>query len=231
MKILSVRTGIYIGLLLISAIVIEWKKAEVSTKKAQEVVSVLSLLNEEGPAVEVKDIVATDIFETRKVTLELCDNQMPCFYESRSLVKQLKPGLMIQDPHSGKTIGQVSHIASHADLSNGLYKIAVRLSETMLNKNNPYFVSEIVTRTKKGVIAVPLEVLQKDQEGHFLWLAVDQKPQRRNVVVGLQNSREAEITKGLNTGDAVIISGANQAIQFNKLKVINSTSTRTPKRG
>jgi len=75
-----------------------------------------------------------------------------------------------------------------------------------------YATATIPLHTAHDVITVPLQAIQTSGEDHGSVLIVDQnnKIQRRDVNLGLQNATYAEITSGLKEGDLVLFGEQSQ---------------------
>lgn len=62
---------------------------------------------------------------------------------------------------------------------------------------------------KKKALTVPIDAIIQDSKGANVWVRNnDDIFENRMVTVGIQNSREIEITEGLEEGDVVVITGA-----------------------
>jgi RND family efflux transporter MFP subunit len=79
-------------------------------------------------------------------------------------------------------------------------------SQTRLPVGTPVRV-EIVAERHPNVLAVPADALIHDDEDTFVMVAAGGKAQKRKVTLGLTTPRLAEVTAGLQAGDAVIVKG------------------------
>jgi HlyD family secretion protein len=65
---------------------------------------------------------------------------------------------------------------------------------------------EIITEQRQNVVAIPPEIVQRDEEKPFVWLKDSQgKAKKQTVTLGLQGLQQVEITAGLNTGDKLVM--------------------------
>ncbi|MEM9218203.1 MAG: efflux RND transporter periplasmic adaptor subunit [Cyanobacteria bacterium P01_F01_bin.150] len=65
---------------------------------------------------------------------------------------------------------------------------------------------DIVLDQREDVVKVAAGAIQQSEEGPFVWiLGADSTAQRQPVSIGLEGLTEVEITKGLETGDEIIV--------------------------
>lgn len=74
----------------------------------------------------------------------------------------------------------------------------------------PGMLANITLQTeKKKALTVPIDAIIQDNKGANVWVRNnDGVYENRMVTVGMQNSRQIEITEGLEEGDVVVITGA-----------------------
>jgi multidrug efflux system membrane fusion protein len=77
----------------------------------------------------------------------------------------------------------------------------------------------------RGVMVVPKEVVQYDEQGSFAWrLRPDSSVEPRRIVVGPENSGLVAVERGLSAGDRVVLDG-----QYNlRAGVTVTVQTRAP---
>jgi RND family efflux transporter MFP subunit len=67
---------------------------------------------------------------------------------------------------------------------------------------------EIVAEQRPAALAVPIEAILHEDEDAFVMVAgADNKAHKRKVTIGLTTPKQAEITGGLEAGEAVIVQG------------------------
>ena len=74
----------------------------------------------------------------------------------------------------------------------------------------PGMLATITLKTeKRNSLALPVDAIIQDSRGANVWIYTDDEIfQNIMVTVGMQNSREIEITSGLKEGDIVVVAGA-----------------------
>lgn len=74
----------------------------------------------------------------------------------------------------------------------------------------PGMLATITLKTEnRNSLALPLDAIIQDSRGANVWIYTDEAVfQNKMVIVGMQNSREIEITGGLKEGDIVVVTGA-----------------------
>ncbi len=80
------------------------------------------------------------------------------------------------------------------------------------NENQKYKIdmngdADIVLSKKNNVLVIPIEALRENEEGSYVWIMQNEKPQKKSVTTGLNDDYYLEILSGLNASDQVITSG------------------------
>ena len=69
---------------------------------------------------------------------------------------------------------------------------------------------EIVSQQRQNVVTLPLEMLQNDGDGAFVWVKDKQNQAKKQpVTLGLEDLSSVEITSGLQAGDRIILPPAD----------------------
>jgi hypothetical protein len=70
---------------------------------------------------------------------------------------------------------------------------------------------EIIAEQHANALVVPVEAVLHEDENAFVMLAGgDKKAHKRQITVGLSTPKQAEVTGGLKSGDAVIVTGQQE---------------------
>lgn len=74
----------------------------------------------------------------------------------------------------------------------------------------PGMLASIILKTEmKQALALPVHSIIQESTGDYVWIRnTDGVFENRMVTIGMQNSRDVEITEGLKEGDVVVVSGA-----------------------
>ena len=105
----------------------------------------------------------------------------------------------------------------------------LRMRAIFQNTDNALFPNQFVNtrltvETKKGVVIVPVAAIQYGTQGTFVYIVDDDDPQNatvtmQNVTVGTIDGDKAEIVKGVNEGDVVVIDGVDKLTNGSKVIV------------
>lgn len=120
--------------------------------------------------------------------------------------------LAITFPDLQKTIKSVAtYVSSAIDPVNRTFMVEVGLPQSTDYHPNMIATMNIVDYTNRSAIVVPINIVQNDPTGQFLFIAVPDgkgwKAVKQMVTLGKVYNGNAEITKGLNPGDKIITTG------------------------
>ncbi len=134
---------------------------------------------------------------------------------SENFASRIKNGnqAFIRFPDLGKEIeSKLSFTSRFIDPSNRTFKIECRFStkEFELRANMIAYV-KIKDYTNETALVLPVNIVQSNQSGKFVYLAVKQGDKfsavRKTVTTGMDYNGQTEILSGLNAGDQVITAG------------------------
>ena len=137
---------------------------------------------------------------------------------SKSDLPKISEGQQVDITINGKEYdGVISTISGNATRNaNG-----VAVVDTIIEITNPD--SDIIlgveannrihAQKAENTIVVPYQYVQTDADGDFVYVLENGVVTRRDVVVGIANSTEAEITEGLKAGESIIISDAETLVE------------------
>ncbi|MCX6219717.1 MAG: efflux RND transporter periplasmic adaptor subunit [Bacteroidia bacterium] len=140
-----------------------------------------------------------------KVTAEVSEN----------FASRIKNGnqAFVRFPDFGKEIeSKLSFTSRFIDPSNRTFKVECRFStnEFELRANMIAYV-KIKDYTSEAALVLPVNIVQSNQSGKFVYVAVKQGDKfsvvRKMVTTGMDYNGETEIISGLNAGDQVITAG------------------------
>lgn len=85
---------------------------------------------------------------------------------------------------------------------------------------------EIVLEQRQAVVTVPLTAIQDEGSSQFIWVKdQDNRAQKQEVMVGLQNLRSAEIVSGLQAGHEIVPALSPGIELIPGTPLVDSTST------
>ena len=140
-----------------------------------------------------------------KITAEVSENFAPRIKNGNQVI--------VRFPDLGTEIeSKLSFTSRFIDPSNRTFKIECRIStkEFELRANMIAYV-KIKDYTNESALVLPVNIVQSNQSGKFVYLAVKQGDKysavRKTVTTGMDYDGQTEITSGLNAGDQVITAG------------------------
>lgn len=105
--------------------------------------------------------------------------------------------------------GRIRRIFPLADPTSRLVTIEIALPEDAYTRGvRPGYLGRIpmVVDARPDTIAVPAAALGEGDDGHYVYVVVDERLQRRDVEVGITRGQWTEIRSGLEPGDLVLAS-------------------------
>ncbi len=134
---------------------------------------------------------------------------------SETYATRIKNGnpAIVSFPDQGKEIEtKLSFTSRFIDPTNRTFKVECKVSASELElRANMMAYIKIKDYTNENAFCVPVNLIQTNQDGKFLLVAVqdgaDWKAERRFVKTGMDYNGTMEVTEGLNVGDKIIVSG------------------------
>lgn len=143
------------------------------------------------------------------ITLASLEDVKVSFSVTKSNLKDLKLGqkavVTILDKEYDATVTRINSIATTG--SNGSASIMVEVS---LDKpDNDIYLGldakvKLTTASKTDVVMLPVEAVNADKEGEFVYLVVDGIIEKRYITLGISSDEYVEIVDGLEETDQVI---------------------------
>ena len=95
------------------------------------------------------------------------------------------------------------------------------LSDSENRMKSGMFASVLIyTRTAENVLSVPLDAVMSNEKGEFVYTVEGDKAALKYVETGLKSDTRAEITKGLNADDKVVVRGQYLISKGSSVKII-----------
>jgi RND family efflux transporter MFP subunit len=128
---------------------------------------------------------------------------------------------------SGTTLrGRIKLVSPTIDPSSGTIKVTVEINHYPDDVRPGDFAQvKIVTEQRNGSTLVPKIALVNDRGEQVLFVShADSTAERRVVEVGFQDDLNAEIMKGLSTGERVVVKGQRSLKHGSAIKVIDDAA-------
>ncbi len=123
--------------------------------------------------------------------------------------------------------GEITYISEVADEATRTTRVEITIENPSQEHNGRRKLrpGHIVTATlkrgeMKDVIMVPLMAVIPLEQGHTVYIALDDKAQARKVELGMLKGSQIQIISGLKAGDQLIVAGLGQLGPGQQIKVI-----------
>ena len=124
-----------------------------------------------------------------------------------------------------KTTGTLVAISPQATGAGRLFFARVRLDSIPEGLKAGMFArGQAMLGQRDGVFLVPSEVILKDGEQAYVFLAEGEKAKRQNITVGAVRNGTTEVT-GVSVGDKVVVKGQESLAEGSKIKIEGATKT------
>jgi len=104
------------------------------------------------------------------------------------------------------------------------FAIEVRLPQRKTLRPNMTAILKIASYVNPKAIVVPVKAVQKSENGDYVFLNNDGVAKKVNVKTGATYAGQSEILSGLKAGDEIIIDGATDIEDGDKVKVLKSVN-------
>jgi RND family efflux transporter MFP subunit len=119
---------------------------------------------------------------------------------------------------------KVSFAGKVIDPSSRSFGVEIKLPRNKEYRPNMTAVLNIVDYSKHDALAVPINSIQKSDEGDFVFVNENGIAKRKNIKEGATAGDKTEITSGLKGGDQVVTAGASDLEDGDKIKVLPSNN-------
>lgn len=155
---------------------------------------------------------ATPAKDGKLLVLESMENVVVRVNVSKYDLEKLAVGQRAEVDIAGKTYeGEVAKIDGMATVNNNGNAV-VGVDITIENPDDGIFLGveakvNIHTALAEGVVAIPMELINSDREGDFVYVEDNGIVTKRRVTMGISSENACEIKEGLAAGEKVILSG------------------------
>ena len=117
---------------------------------------------------------------------------------------------------------RVTFAAKVIDPTSRSFAIEVKLPHNSEYRPNMTAVLKIADYSKKNTIVIPVNAIQKSDEGDYVYVSVNGYAKRKPITEGATSGGLTEIKSGLSAGDQVITEGASELGDGDKVKILTS---------
>lgn len=158
---------------------------------------------------------ATPAKDGKLLVLESMENVVVRVNVSKYDLEKLAVGQRAEVDIAGKTYeGEVAKIDGMATVNNNGTAV-VGVDITIENPDDGIFLGveakvNIHTALAEGVVAIPMELINSDREGDFVYVEDNGIVTKRRVTMGISSESVCEIKEGLAAGEKVILSSGEE---------------------
>ena len=127
--------------------------------------------------------------------------------------------VVIPDANDSLT-AKITFAARAIDAASRSFAIEIQLPGSSKLKPNMTAVLKIADYSKKDVLVVPINAIQKSESGDFVFVDENGIAKKKIIVQGATYAGKAEIKSGLQPGDKLVTDGASEIEEGDKLKVL-----------
>jgi membrane fusion protein (multidrug efflux system) len=117
---------------------------------------------------------------------------------------------------------RVSFASKAIDLSSRSFSIEIKLPHNKEYRPNMTAVLKIADYSKRNAIVIPVNTIQKSDEGDYVYVNDKGYAKRTPVTEGATSGGMTEIASGLSKGDQVITEGASELSDGDKVSILSS---------
>lgn len=129
--------------------------------------------------------------------------------------------VMIPDANDS-LVTKITFAAKVIDPVSRSFPIEVKLPSRKTLRPNMTAVLKIADYLNNSVITVPIKAIQTSEAGAYVYVNENGVAKRKTVKQGATSAGQSEILSGLTSGDQVVVEGASDIEEGDKLKVVQS---------
>ncbi|MCC8408106.1 efflux RND transporter periplasmic adaptor subunit [Mucilaginibacter sp. UR6-1] len=119
---------------------------------------------------------------------------------------------------------KVTFAAKAIDPTSRSFPIEVKLPERKSLRPNMTAVLKISDYNKANALAIPIKAIQKSENGDYVFVNVNGVARQKTIKQGAVSGGRAEILSGLNAGDKIVVEGAADIEDGDKVKVLQGVN-------
>jgi multidrug efflux system membrane fusion protein len=172
-------------------------------------------------AADANGLVVITQIDPISVLFTVAEDQLPQVLDKMRAKEMLEVDAYDRDMKSKIAQGTLATVDNQIDQTTG----TIRLRGVFPNANGALFPNQFVNarllvQEKRNVVLLPSAALQRTSNSVFVYLVKpDSTVTVRNVVVGVSEGDNSEITSGLTAGDVVVMTGADRLREGSRVEV------------
>jgi membrane fusion protein (multidrug efflux system) len=119
-------------------------------------------------------------------------------------------------------VAKVTFAAKVIDPASRSFAIEIQLPGSKTIRPNMTAVLKIADYSKASALVIPLNAIQKSENGDFVFVNDNGVAKKKNITEGASYGGKSEIKSGLTAGDQLITDGASEIEDGDKVKVLKS---------
>ena len=116
-------------------------------------------------------------------------------------------------------VTKITFAAKAIDPVSRSFPIEIKLPSRSNIRPNMTAVLKIANYSKNNVITIPIKAIQNSEAGNYVYVVENGFAKRKTIQQGATSSGQTEITSGIAVGDQVIVEGASDIEDGDKVKV------------
>ncbi len=126
--------------------------------------------------------------------------------------------IMVPDANDS-LVAKITFAAKVIDPGSRSFAIEIRLPNRSSLRPNMTTVLNIANYNSKNAIVIPTKAIQKSENGDYVFINVNGIAKRKVVTEGAKSNGTTEIKSGVAAGDVVVVDGASELEDGDKIKV------------
>lgn len=178
------------------------------------IAGIISLLNFEvnNMATSQNSLMITDL-KTLKIDLDVTEDVI------NKLKEDTRADLTFESNASMKQ-GHIEYVNPVADQRTGLYKISLSVDNNNMSLKSGMFARVKFSFENKKTYLISIDAVLRDNDGSYVYLAVENKPVKQYVELGEDDGEIIEILSGLTPDVHVIVKGQNYINEQTDIQVV-----------
>lgn len=216
---IALRILFYLILIAALSAFIVWRKNQVLESRNAEIISIFSEWQKNGVPVNAMKLRRTDLNIYARTTAERRSDYGLLAYCTLDLKNKLAQDQPVTAYTGSSEIkGRVFAISTSRNVSNGLFPVQFKVGSKLPTNGQKVHV-EIITKTHRNRINVPVESILREDEKTFVYKIAEGKAIKTFIKTSATNGFNTEVTSGLKTGDIIVTDGLSKIDNGTKVNI------------